>query len=316
LENLHDTPDDLVRDISRCLALRGRNDAAARAALNSVGDVARTLQKGIRYSTASIDLSDAFYKRAFLQTRAMSQCLGPNTFFYNINPADMYSCAVLTAAGEPYVLTDNGVPDPNPSVQDRWRLVASNFHACKELLDVTHRCIERYIFGWNASAKRQDDPNCFMGVVLAHTRKVEESGRLALHIHGSALPLIFSVDRLRQLFAGPNCAAVALASAVISMWLPTPYRSPACPTPFGVLPENGIDSPRPYPSGPAAGVDFLTLSRLEAEQPGTCAQHLCRVSCAALFTFECTHTKSLTTTICPRVTGHRKRQHPHPQQHL
>jgi hypothetical protein len=217
VDNLRDTPDDLVRDIARCLALRGRNDSAARAALNEVSNVVRTLQQGIRYSTASMGLSDAFYKRAFLQTRAMSQCLGPNTFFYNINPADMYSCAVITAAGQPYVLQDDGVPTPNPSVQERWRLVASNFHACKELLNVTHRCIERYIFGWNADSKRQDDPNCFMGVVLAHTRKVEESGRLALHIHGSALPLIFSVDRLQQLFAGPNSAAIALATAVVSM---------------------------------------------------------------------------------------------------
>ena len=278
MERIAHAPEGLIRDIARCMAAQGRNDRAAQGTLDSVQPIARTLQQGIRLSTAAVDLTDAYYHRAFLNVKAMVQCLGPNTFFYNVNPADMYSSVVFIAAGEPVVLGEDGVPQPNPSVQDRWRMVARSFHACKELINVTHRCILRYFFGWDEAAGRQTDPNCLMGVVLSYTRKVEESGRLALHIHGSAQPLIFCVERLEQLFAGPNCAAIALAQSVLAMWLPSPYMSEQlCPTPYGVPADQGQPAPGPYPSGPAAGVDFLTVTRPEAARADTAAQHLTRV---------------------------------------
>ncbi|EFJ45561.1 hypothetical protein VOLCADRAFT_94003 [Volvox carteri f. nagariensis] len=73
------------------------------------------------------------------------------------------------------------------------------------------------LFGFKPGDKRQSNPDCFCGTVFHICIKVEQSGRLALHLHGMAHLAVFTVDKMRALFEGPNCRALALAHTLCSI---------------------------------------------------------------------------------------------------
>ncbi len=106
---------------------------------------------------------------------------------------------------------------------EKWKRVRENPHSCAALLEAVKKAILDVLFGFKPGDKRQSNPDCFCGVVFYVIVKVEQSGRVALHLHGGAALAAFCIERLRGLFAGPNSGALALAHGLCSMWMPAPY---------------------------------------------------------------------------------------------
>ncbi len=190
------------------------------------------------------------------------------------------SCALHVQELE---VTDDGRPTDTNNVVEKWRRVRENPHSCAALLEAVKIAILDELFGFKPGDKKQSNPNCFCGVVFYVIAKVEQSGRLALHIHGAAALAAFCIERLRGLFAGPNCRALALAHSLCCMWQQAPYYNPL---PGGqpnrvhgwTLEESRLRGLRPPIDDrrcPAAAYDFLTVAG------ATPAQHKAAAAAAA-----------------------------------
>ena len=94
------------------------------------------------------------------------------------------------------------------------------------LVNAVITAIKKELFGFSPSDVRQSNPACFCGPTFSVDVKVEETGRKELYIHGLARVAAFCVERLAELFNGPNCRVLALAHAVCTMWMPAPYHDP------------------------------------------------------------------------------------------
>ncbi len=151
---------------------------------------------------------------------------------------------------------------------EKWKRVRENPHSCAALLEAIKVAILDVLFGFKPGDKRQSDPGCYCGVVLAVVAKVEQSGRLSLHIHGGAILAAFCVERLRELFAGPNCKALAIASSLCSQWQQPPFYNrlpsgdPNCVHNWTAAESRarGVAPPVDDRRCPAAGYNFLTMA--------------------------------------------------------
>ncbi|EFJ49533.1 hypothetical protein VOLCADRAFT_89824 [Volvox carteri f. nagariensis] len=129
--------------------------------------------------------------------------------------------------------------------------------------------------------------------------KVEQSGRLALHIHGVAHVATFAVERLQALFSGPNCRALALAYALCAMWYPSPYYDPfTCGAEHYVMDmtveevqQHGRAPPPVDKSCPPAAYDFGRLAGCAGGGLPPPPRHAaCRTHHAAVIRSTLTHT--------------------------
>lgn len=217
-------PVDVVRAMADVLALPF-GDAHREALLARGSPLVRALVTTVRQTAGRVDLTDAFYQGCRHKLQAVNLALGPPTFFFNLNPADMHSAAAVIASGEVLHFGTDGRPNANPprDVVKKWDWVKANPYCCQELLVCIKDAILSELLGFDPGAKEQRDPHCFAGRVWTVSVKVEQSGRLALHIHGVAHLATFCIERLKSLFDGPNCRALALANALVQMWLPSPF---------------------------------------------------------------------------------------------
>ncbi|PNH01498.1 hypothetical protein TSOC_012616 [Tetrabaena socialis] len=274
----------VIREVALVLCAKN-NDRTRRDLLEKVGQPAFDLARSLRRVAAPIELTDPFYNRWLSRTVAAEHMVGPITFTFNVNPSDMHSHLVARAAGKDIPIDpDTGRPTNVPRAVELWRQVAANPVACASLLAVVRDAINWHILGFKHGATRQTNLDCWAGEVLYGYTKVEQSLRVALHFHGGALVATFAVDRLRQLFVGPNCAALALAYSLVSMHMPTPYRSPPIIThAFGVSETEALEADEADTACPAAAYDFLTLAdtrngqRDPQERLDACKRHHCRV---------------------------------------
>eukprot|EP00198_Chlamydomonas_reinhardtii_P004324 XP_001693660.1 predicted protein [Chlamydomonas reinhardtii] len=218
-------PRDIIKSVATVLALPRRHPER-QAALKSSSPLVRALVTTMQRTAGRIDMTDAYYANAQSSLRFVNAAMGPPLLAFNINPADMHSGAAIVAAGEVVEFGDDGAPARVDTVTRRWQRVKENPHACKALLKAVVAAVMEVLFGWKMGARQQENPGCFCGVVFHVTIKVEQSGRLALHIHGLAHLAAFTVERMRELFEGPNCRALALAQALCAMWYPEPYYDP------------------------------------------------------------------------------------------
>ncbi len=165
-------------------------------------------------------------------------------------------------------MTDEGRPAEDSTVVEKWKRVRENPHSCAALLEAVKIAILDVLFGFKPGDKRQSDPGCYCGVVLAVIVKVEQSGRLALHIHGGAIVAAFCIEHLRELFAGPNCKALAIANSMCCQWQQPPfYNRLPDGTPNSVhnwsaedSKARGVAPPKEDRRCPAAGYSFLTVA--------------------------------------------------------
>ncbi|EFJ39847.1 hypothetical protein VOLCADRAFT_100474 [Volvox carteri f. nagariensis] len=218
-------PRDVVRTMADILALPYRH-AQRRQLLSQQSPVVRALLDGARASLLRIDLTDTYYNGAKAMMRAAALTIGWPPLFFNLNPADMHAGCAVVASGQLIEFDDAGRPTQISSTVDKWRRVKEDPHSCAALLIATKEVLVEQLFGFAPGAMRQTDPNCFCGVVFEVVVKVEQSGRLALHLHGVAHLECFALDNLQALFCGPNCRALALAYALCEMWYPSPYYAP------------------------------------------------------------------------------------------
>ncbi|EFJ50152.1 hypothetical protein VOLCADRAFT_88986 [Volvox carteri f. nagariensis] len=271
-------PRDVVRTMADILALPYRH-AQRRHQLSQQSPVVRALLDGARASLLRIDLTDAYYNGAKATMRAAALTIGWPPLFFNLNPADMHASCAVVASGQVIDFDDAGRPTHISSTVEKWRRVKEDPHSCAALLIATKEVLVEHLFGFTPGAMRQTDPNCFCGVVFEVVVKIEQSGRLALHLHGVAHLQYFALDNLQALFCGPNCRALALAYALCEMWYPSPYYAPTPtnemqPLVMGMsnteAQQHGLSVPEVQANCPPAAYDFECLAG------STCKRHGCR----------------------------------------
>ncbi|EFJ39467.1 hypothetical protein VOLCADRAFT_100932 [Volvox carteri f. nagariensis] len=298
-------PRDVVRAMADILALL-YSHPQRRALLVQQSPLVQTLVEGTRRSTVHVDLTDAYYNGAQAQMRAAAMAIGWPTLFFNINPADMHAAAAIVASGQVVEFGEDGRPQNIPSTVERWRRVRDDPYSCAMLLVATKEVLVEQLFGFAPGAQEQSNTNCFCGRTFEVVTKVEQSGRLALHVHGVAHVATFAVERLQALFNGPNCRALALAYALCQQWYPSPYYDPSVPEDsrrvFQMSPEetaqHGIPPPAADKCCPRAAYNF---ERLAGCSNGGLPPHEKHAAChahhAAVLRTTLTHTHS---DVCVR----------------
>ncbi|EFJ50154.1 hypothetical protein VOLCADRAFT_88987 [Volvox carteri f. nagariensis] len=218
-------PRDVIRAMGTILALPYRH-SQRRQLLAQQSPLVKTLVEGARLSTLRLDLTDAYYNGARSKMRAAALTIGWPPLFFTVNPADMHAACAVVASGQVLDFDDDGRPQHIPSTVEKWRRVKDDPYSCAALLVATKEVLVEELFGFAPGAMQQTNPHCFCGLTFEVAVKVEQSGRLALHIHGVAHVATFAVERLQVLFSGPNCRALALAYTLCAMWYPSPYYDP------------------------------------------------------------------------------------------
>ncbi|EFJ39451.1 hypothetical protein VOLCADRAFT_100956 [Volvox carteri f. nagariensis] len=218
-------PRDVIRAMGTILALPYWH-SQRRQLLAQQSPLVKALVEGARLSTLRLDLTDAYYNGARSKMRAAALTIGWPPLFFTINPADMHAACAVVASGQVLDFDNDGRPQHIPSTVEKWRRVKDDPYSCAALLVATKEVLVEELFGFAPGAMQQTNPRCFCGLTFEVAVKVEQSGRLALHIHGVAHVATFAVERLQALFSGPNCRALALAYALCAMWYPSPYYDP------------------------------------------------------------------------------------------
>lgn len=282
-----------------CLAHPRRRELMA-----NLDPVARDVVAGIRRSAGRIDMTDAYYAAAQQAQRAVALALGPSSFFFNVNPSAMHCYAVTTAAGETVCFDATGRPEQIETVITKWQRAKNNPVACMALMVAVEEAILEHIFGVRRGDQRQFNRACFCGTTFRVATKIEETGRKELHLHGEAHVAAFCVERLQQLFQGPNCRVLALAHAVCAAWYPDPYFDPTHPTqavfPAGAAPPNtpSCQPPRNDSEAPIASYRFDVLANCnESGAPDINRQANCADYHAAVCKTALTHSH---TDTCKR----------------
>ncbi|EFJ39314.1 hypothetical protein VOLCADRAFT_101122, partial [Volvox carteri f. nagariensis] len=296
-------PRDVVRTMADILALPYRH-AQRRQLLSQQSPVVRALLDGARASLLRIDLTDTYYNGAKAMMRAAALTIGWPPLFFNLNPADMHAGCAVVASGQLIEFDDAGRPTQISSTVDKWRRVKEDPHSCAALLIATKEVLVEQLFGFAPGAMRQTDPNCFCGVVFEVVVKVEQSGRLALHLHGVAHLECFALDNLQALFCGPNCRALALAYALCEMWYPSPYYAPTPdsgtqPLVMGMsdaeAQQHGLPVPAVQADCPPAAYNFERLAGCaNGGLPPPSRHTACRAHHAAVIRSTLTHSHSST----------------------
>ncbi|EFJ39912.1 hypothetical protein VOLCADRAFT_100387 [Volvox carteri f. nagariensis] len=296
-------PRDVVRTMADILALPYCH-AQRRQLLSQQSPMVRALLDGARASLLRIDLTDTYYNGAKAMMHAAALTIGWLPLFFNLNPADMHAGCAVVASGQLIEFDDAGRPTQISSTVEKWRRVKEDPHSCAALLIATKEVLVEQLFGFAPGAMRQTDPNCFCGVVFEVVVKVEQSGRLALHLHGVAHVECFALDNLQALFCGPNCRALALAYALCEMWYPSPYYAPTPdsgtqPLVMGMsdaeAQQHGLPVPAVQADCPPAAYNFERLAGCaNGGLPPPSRHAACRAHHAAVIRSTLTHSHSST----------------------
>ncbi|EFJ40933.1 hypothetical protein VOLCADRAFT_99207 [Volvox carteri f. nagariensis] len=279
-------PHDVIRAMGTILALPYRHSQRWQL-LTQQSPLVKALVEGARLSTLRLDLTDAYYNGARSKMRAAALTIGWPPLFFTVNPADIHAACAVVASGQVLDFDDDGRPQHIPSTVEKWRCVKDDPYSCAALLVATKEVLVEELFGFAPGAMQQTNPHCFCGLTFEVAVKVEQSGRLALHIHGVAHVAAFAVERLQALFNGPNCRALALAYALCAMWYPSPYYDPFVHGTEHCVMDMTVEEARqhgraPPPidkSCPPAVYDFGRLAG--------CAAAVLAFGCNQLFTLAC-----------------------------
>ncbi|EFJ50814.1 hypothetical protein VOLCADRAFT_88113 [Volvox carteri f. nagariensis] len=284
-------PRDVIRAMGTILALPYRH-SQRRQLLAQQSPLVKALVEGARLSTLRLDLTDAYYNGARSKMRAAALTIGWPPLFFTVNPADMHAACAVVASGQVLDFDDDGRPQHIPSTVEKWRRVKDDPYSCAALLVATKEVLVEELFGFAPGAMQQTNPRCFCGLTFEVAVKVEQSGCLALHIHGVAHVATFAVERLQALFSGPNCRALALAYALCAMWYPSPYYDPFTRGAEHYIMDMTVEEaqqhgrapppvdkscpPAAYDFGRLAGCAAVICSTLTHTHNDTCKRHGCR----------------------------------------
>ncbi|EFJ39177.1 hypothetical protein VOLCADRAFT_101278, partial [Volvox carteri f. nagariensis] len=178
-------PCDVIRAMGTILALPYRH-SQRRQLLAQQSPLVKVLVEGARLSTLRLDLTDAYYNGARSKMHAAALTIGWPPLFFTVNPADMHAACAVMASGQVLDFDDDGRPQHIPSTVEKWRRVKDDPYSCAALLVATKEVLVEELFGFTPGAMQQTNPRCFCGLTFEVAVKVEQSGRLALHIHGVA----------------------------------------------------------------------------------------------------------------------------------
>ncbi len=92
-------PKDFAKQLAEVLSLRA-NDPKRRLVLDQAHGALRSFITGVEKVTGRVDMTDAYYRNVQQELRCANLQLGLPMLFWNINPADMHSGAVVLASGQ------------------------------------------------------------------------------------------------------------------------------------------------------------------------------------------------------------------------
>ena len=256
-------PRNTIKAVASVLAWP-RHHPERRRLLESESPLVRALVTTLRRTVARIDMTDAYYRMVHANLRAVYAATGVAFLMFNVNPADLHSAAAVHAAGQVIEFNDTGAPVQEQGIVRKWTRVRDNPHASQALLQAVKVALLDVLFGFKPGEHRQSNPDCFCGVVFHVGIKVEQSGRLALHLHGIAHLAAFTVENISSLFRGPNCRALALAHALCSMWMPEPYYDVQDP-------EKSVHWQTPEHAGALPPATAASVAAAATEEPGDAA---------------------------------------------
>ncbi|EFJ44473.1 hypothetical protein VOLCADRAFT_95420 [Volvox carteri f. nagariensis] len=208
-------PCDVIRAMGTILALPYRH-SQRRQLLAQQSPLVKVLVEGARLSTLRLDLTDAYYNGARSKMHAAALTIGWPPLFFTVNPADMHAACAVMASGQVLDFDDDGRPQHIPSTVEKWRRVKDDPYSCAALLVATKEVLVEELFGFTPGAMQQTNPRCFCGLTFEVAVKVEQSGRLALHIHGVAhVADMWPVDAFTALSAGAEQSPEAATTAAV-----------------------------------------------------------------------------------------------------
>ncbi len=92
-------PREFTRQLAEVLSLRV-NDPRRQRVMSQAHDALRSFVTGVEKVVGRVDMTDAYYRNVQQELRCANLQLGLPMLFWNINPADMHSGAVVLASGQ------------------------------------------------------------------------------------------------------------------------------------------------------------------------------------------------------------------------
>ena len=237
------TPEDVALTLK--IVANKLKGAAFAAALRSASPTVHTMVRKLKLVTHHLDGSGAQMAGFRSRVNSGATFFGPYTTFINMNPAELDSAEVFHAVGRGYAFnseTGDLVPLPArviegrhvqprvPSMEDRWRVVASNPVVCSDFFEACAKAIREVLLCWEDGAKEQHSKDGLFGWVVDFYIKFEVSGRGCIHGHGGLTqPALQPTSvRARQTSEGMEACAKALAlfvDAYCKAYLPSPLTA-------------------------------------------------------------------------------------------
>ncbi|EFJ43117.1 hypothetical protein VOLCADRAFT_96832 [Volvox carteri f. nagariensis] len=140
--------------------------------------------------------------------------------------------AAVVAAGQFLEFGEDGAPLREERVMDKWRRVQNNPYTSQALLNAVKLAFMDILFGFKPGDKRQSNPDCFCGTVFHICIKVEQSGRLALHLHGMVHLAAIPWTKCGPCLRGPT-AALWRWHTPSAAFAPTPMETSTAATNSG-----------------------------------------------------------------------------------
>ncbi|GLC39716.1 hypothetical protein PLESTM_000932100 [Pleodorina starrii] len=178
-----------------------RRSAARREALQQIPAGVAAFAAALQAVGSKVEGTNAMYRSARGRAAALDCAVGPITVAFNLNPNDVGNRIVAVSAGQSAPCASDGRPLFSEDMHRRLRRVAAYPTLCAAYLQVVADAVLWILFGFRPGDKTQREPHCYMGTVQYVSYKVEESGRRALHLHGTAVVPAFRVATVKAAFS-------------------------------------------------------------------------------------------------------------------
>ena len=189
-------------ELKQALAMVGKTGNQLHKAMQQASPRVRLLLQAMRITGARIPGTLGAKLSARCMLKALANYLGPMTAMLNICPVESLHQAVWEMGGKKYAFDVYGVPTTRPTdIEECQRFTAAHFFACNEFFHLYLAAFSKIILHWPMGAKHQEDPEtCIAGEILALAWTKEQSGRIALHAHGTLLKRWMQVMNLIRIF--------------------------------------------------------------------------------------------------------------------
>lgn len=169
---------------------------------STLSQPAKTLLNGMKRAGGRVMGSPQAMMTLRSRVLAVSTVFGPFTCMINLNPTEVnlhWTFKLSADSKGAYTFDSFGNPVGRSSSVECLRTVAANPVACADAIHAVFSAFAAIYMGWPMDSKRQTNPNCLFGPILAAYMKYESSGRGGKHAHGQILQPPLQVDNLKRL---------------------------------------------------------------------------------------------------------------------